>query len=855
MRKFIYVCIALYSCLWANENLRAANHESGAADSKAPTLTSPEEGRQNLSLGWKYFSDGNYEFAANSFALAKKYPESALDARFGLGLSQMKLGNKQKAREEFAYLVDSKYKTSEVLPPFMWLLIESKKYRTAGRYLSLVERGQQKDEWSRMIRNGLFKERAELAISTNNSTDILAAVKDNHSLLSSCQSSYIFFNSARELSESGLENDAIDIHNDILNNCPEDKELRGLTLEELSRLLTADIITSRLIDERERYGSDRKYAMRLDSIEASALMAKLEGLDPASEEAYSIVRRINSLNPEDAGMTARMSWDSLNLKHYDKAYKGFSDLLEDNPENTEYALGLSYSLLAQKRYAEALSVSGKFMDKADDFRMISLNAHKGLGRQAYHSKDYKTALKHYSSVLVEEPGNDEALSLTAWSHYNSGNFSEALPYFTREYQNSKKPDNIMPILSIYEASDPVRARAFESELASSDRPEAVKALADYYGSKGRDITAAQVADEGADSCYYNADKPRIETSLISRSKSGDSGLSKLSENISSLKAHFPVKGGRKLSLSVSHIDLDSGNAPSGVFAGSFYNTIIPDPDGMTNTASLMEAELRYDKEGRVSYSLALGVSPSGGEASASPTFSLSAGSARWAVGLYRSPVRESILSYSGLRDPYSPGWWGGVLKSGVRGSISSNPTERYIYFVEAGYDSYEGENVIDNNSYSGTFSVSRPFAGKSTDIVIGGFITAMGFDKNTNHFTFGHGGYFSPQSFIALGPSLRLTSKPCKTLWFDVQASVSYMTHETDPSPHYPLDSTIPQGQFAGDSFSGMGSSFRGEVRKLLSRKWSAGISVSADNSSEYDQWSAGVQLRYLSEGRSTVRP
>ena len=825
-----------------------------SAESAPGGFTSPEDGIQNLSLGWKYFNDGNYQFAVNSFKLAQRHPESSLDARFGLGLSQMKLGNRQEAIDEFEYLVGKGFKVPEVLPPLIWLLLEDKRYEKAEKYLVLVNDDSQKRQWQSMVDTGLFSAKAEAAIDRKNQKSILAAVKRYYHLLYSCEAPYVFFNSARALEEEGMKDEAEGILNGILRNCPEDMELRGLALSELGKIVSLTDMTARINEERDRYPSDSGYMARLDSIEASVLMARLERLEPSSEEAYSTVKRINELLPEDAGMTSRMSWDSLNLKNFEKAHRGFSGLLDSNPDSAEYALGLSYSLLALNRYKEALSVSERFMDKADDFRAISRNAHAGLGRQAYHSRKYRSAIEHYSIVLRDDPANEEALSLTAWSHYNSGDFKEALPYFTRNFQAGQSPDYVMPILSIYEASDPDKASSFTEELAGSDKPETVKALADYFYSKGRVITAAQVTAEGPGTCYYNADRPRLEGSFASRSKSGDPGLSKLREDTSSLRIHYPVSGGRALSLSLMHTGLDSGDAPDGVFAGSFY-LATPQPGGMTNTASLVEAELRYEKEGSTAYHLSLGSSPSGGEASASPVFSFEVRSSRWDVEIHRSPVRDSILSYSGARDPYSPSWWGGVLKSGIRGSISTNPTERYIYTFEAGYDFYDGERVMDNRSYNGTVSVAMPISGERADMVVGGFLTFMGFDKDENHFTFGHGGYFSPQSFLAVGPSLRISAKPCKTLSYDLQASASYMSHKTDSSPHYPLDSILSPGEYPGDRFSGLGFSLKAGARKLLSNRWSAALSLSADNSSDYDQWSAGIALRYLAGGRSAVLP
>jgi tetratricopeptide (TPR) repeat protein len=844
LKKLIYICVIFISMISAQEAF--------PADVAGTGTRSPEEGKHNLGMGWKYFDDENYKFAISAFSIAARYPETSLDARFGLGLSHMKLEDKQKASEEFIYLVDNGHKVDEVLPPLMWILIEKKDYMKARKYLRLSKDAELRNQWRAMISTGTFSSRAEPAIESRDTDMIMSAVDDNRRLLSSCTAPYIFFNSARVLSEEGFSDEAVMVYSDILKYCTGDLDLRALALGELSRHEAPGRTMQRLNEERDSE-KNREYEGKLDAIETSVLMRMLEKVEPSSEESLELVKRINALKPEDDGMLARLSWDSLNLKKFERAHDGFSRLRVKHPESTEYALGLAYTLIALGRNAEALSITDQFRDREDEFRRISLNAHAGIGRQAYQRRDYKSALEHYNILLEAEPYNEEALSLSAWSHYNAGNYLKALPYFVKNYNKTQDPAFVMPILSIFESTNKKKAQAFISDLSGSGRPEAVKALADYYSAKGRNITAAQVTEESTDSCYYNADRPWVDAGFSVRDKSGDSGLSKLNEQISNLSIHYPVSGGRELALSVRHIALDSGTPPALAFAGRF-NPGTPQPWGITNSVSLIEPELRYRKEGTVNYSLALGGSPGGGEAPVSPTFSFEAKSSQWMLELHRSPVRESILSYSGLKDPYGPSWWGGVLRSGIKGALGSNPSGRYVFYFEAGYDKYAGENVIDNDAYNATISIGRPISGTRTNIVIGGFITAMGFDIDSNHFTYGHGGYFSPQSFMAVGPSLRITSKHCRTLWFDLQASVSYMDHETDRSPHYPLDTGI-QNTYEEGSFSGTGFSLRGEARKLLSTRWSAGISLGIDNSSEYDQWQAGLGLRYLAGGRGAVMP
>ena len=877
----------------------------------------------------------------------------------------MKLGKKDEAIEEYSFLVANDFRIGEVLPPLMWLLLETKKFQRAGQYLHLVEEGGQKEQWEEMINSGPFINEAEREIEEKDPVGIMATVNSNYSLLYSCTAPYAFYNSARVLSDSGMTSQAMSIYVELLRYCKRDTELRAIALNELGQLEPPGEFRERLSMERERYSLDAHYMKRLDGVESAILMDMLEETEPLSDEAQAIIVSIYALSHEDEGVLARvswmsfnrkeydmahegfsllvgkhpdnpdyalgmgyvllamgnadealqsvvrnlrgkglapdsrskllelrdlalwrkhdsaapssyealsvteemhaaspedeavlsmLSWERFNLKEYEKAYEGFSRLTEKYPDNADYALGLVYTLMALGRHEEALEVAESFKDKTEDFNGIMASANAGVARAAFNGKDYDKAILHFQRVLEFEPDNDEALSLIAWSHYNMGNVIEALPYFHDMYEQEQGPEYVSILLSTYERTDPGKALVFALELSESGSDEIKKALGDFHFGQGRIISAAQASPESPRSCYYNADKPRWETSLMTSGKSGDSGLSELMQTNSTLAAHYPILGGREMSFSIKHISLSSGSAEGGVFAGSYYKGI-PQTRGMTTSASLVEPELRIRQEGLVSYTLALGVAPMGGAVHANPTFFFEARRTSWSLEVHQSPVRESILSYSGLEDPYGTEAWGRVVRRGFKGSLSLAPASDYVLYIEAGYDSYTGQNVMENQAVNGTIVFGKSIPGQKAELFVGGALTAMAFEKNTNHYTFGHGGYFSPQSFISLGPSIRINSRPCKTLWFDASASVSYLSHSTDSTPQYPFNQSGAPGEFEGDSFSGGGFSLKGEVRKLLAPKWSLGASFNYDKSSDYTQWQAGLGLRYLMEGRTAVSP
>jgi tetratricopeptide (TPR) repeat protein len=179
-------------------------------------LSSSEDSRLALSRAWKYFDSEKFDHSARFFRLAGEYPENRFEARFGLGLSYMKLGRKEDAIEEFSFLIENDYKKEEVLPPMMWLLLDIKDYERAGQYLPLVKEGKQKRQWRKMIGSGPFTLEAETAIKNNDPEAIISAVNKYKHLLASCSAPYTFFNSSRVLAENEIKTLAREIYADLL---------------------------------------------------------------------------------------------------------------------------------------------------------------------------------------------------------------------------------------------------------------------------------------------------------------------------------------------------------------------------------------------------------------------------------------------------------------------------------------------------------------------------------------------------------------------------------------------------------------------------------------------------------------
>lgn len=239
----------------------------------------------------------------------------------------------------------------------------------------------------------------------------------------------------------------------------------------------------------------------------------------------------------------------------------------------------------------------------------------------------------------------------------------------------------------------------------------------------------------------------------------------------------------------------------------------------------------------------------------------------------RQPVKDTQLSYAGLRDPGSIGFsntgniWGGVVATGG-GIRLDKGNERAGLYASADYAALTGFHVLENRRIEGTggayFRV-HTFPGVGT-LNLGGSLFAMHFDHNERATSYGLGGYFSPEIYF-LG-SLPITfSGHSGTAWHYVaQAAVGVQTFQENNDPYFPLpeDAAVQTAALQGCSIlslqqrncasayqplntsTGANFSIGGQASYRIADHWYAGAALTANNTNNYTLVQPTVFLRYL---------
>jgi len=158
------------------------------------------------------------------------------------------------------------------------------------------------------------------------------------------------------------------------------------------------------------------------------------------------------------------------------------------------------------------------------------------------------------------------------------------------------------------------------------------------------------------------------------------------------------------------------------------------------------------------------------------------------ISLTRDPVRDTLLSYAGIRDPGTNQVWGGVIANGASGTASWNMVDSGLY-AQLGYQYITGDQVETNHKIDGTTGaywrvLTRPYG----TLTVGMNFSAMHYDENLRYFTLGQGGYFSPQSYFLFNVPLHWTGTYHNRFEYSVDASFGSQHFSEDSTPYYPLE-------------------------------------------------------------------
>ncbi|MBK0096848.1 BCSC C-terminal domain-containing protein [Erwinia sp. S63] len=366
----------------------------------------------------------------------------------------------------------------------------------------------------------------------------------------------------------------------------------------------------------------------------------------------------------------------------------------------------------------------------------------------------------------------------------------------------------------------------------------------------------------------------VQGGMQIRGRDGESGLSKLTEAKAPLTFSTVPFGESRFDFNMTPISLTAGSAGGDAWRRFGTNALVQGnvvaagdakiddvPTSSTDSQKATGVELNLALKGD-SYKIDLGSTPLGQD------LSTLVGGVQWSPKLTdfltliltgeRRAMTDSLLSYVGVEDKTSGKRWGRVTKNGGNALLSYDNGDAGFY-VGGGAYSYIGENVASNNSVQATAGAYvRPFHYDDRELKVGMSLSWMDYSKNLSYFSYGQGGYFSPQNYASVSFPIDFSRK-FDDLKVNVGGSVGYQSYSQDKSAYFPNDPTyqaqmqsladlgyVKSAYYSGESKNGIGYNLHAGADYKINKDVTVGGQLGYDTFGDYNESTANLYFRYL---------
>jgi cellulose synthase operon protein C len=244
--------------------------------------------------------------------------------------------------------------------------------------------------------------------------------------------------------------------------------------------------------------------------------------------------------------------------------------------------------------------------------------------------------------------------------------------------------------------------------------------------------------------------------------------------------------------------------------------------------------------------------------------------AHFSIEFSRDPIMDTQLSFAGLRDqgtattttvanPFahdssSAGTgnpWGGVISNSAELKVNYGDGMSGWY-IQGGGQYLTGLHVPNNQRIDGDGGAywsawQSPEYGK---LVAGMNFFGMHYERNLRYFTYGQGGYFSPDAYMLAAVPITFLGHYGPRWHYRATGSLGLQAFQEDAAPFFPLDSYL---QSSGANLiyperTSVGANYNVETEAAyaVSDHWFVGAYAAFNNTRDYASDKVGFFLRFL---------
>jgi Flp pilus assembly protein TadD len=619
-------------------------------------------------------------------------------------------------------------------------------------------------------------------------------------------------------------------------------------------------------DVRLRYGDLLGSASaKIGNAELDAWLTRLRD-DPQVKLSAAQSTR---LEDQALRLVLRETDEALDRQDYQRARQLLAQVSPAGRRDKRYALEVADLERLQGHYAAARAALGPVLAATPNDPDVQL----ALARVLEQSGERRSALDLVRSVLDDAAPDDVDTRLSA----------------ARRLAALRQPQEAQRVTSALRVAYPARPDVtVQSGRVAQDLGQYEEAASLYRLSFAQERAAGVSAGpDGTPAQAALADleqrrNPEIETGWLPAYKSGDAGISQLRAWQAPLYLQIPYRYDGHFFAHIDTVHLDAGTLDV-----SEGNAFTRDTFGTIGAADNLAASLGIAAQTRAAllasspylHQSVTGVALGAGYTSDAWRFDIGttplgfpvhylvggarytfdAGPASFSVSGSRRPETGSQLSYAGMHDPVTGTVWGGVRRDGIdlHSSVDVGVTS---LFADLGLGMLTGRNVASNQEVTLRTGFTVPVYRRIDTLVSTGLIgNVWHYTNNLRFYSFGQGGYYSPQRYLSLGVPIEWAGRHDALNW-DLTATLGVSNSYEKNSPYYPnglpagLGAAPGLGTLVNAASSTRGVAFSyglaGIVQYRFNQHLLAGAQLSIDRSHDYAPSSALVYLRYTFDAR-----
>lgn len=649
----------------------------------------------------------------------------------------------------------------------------------------------------------------------------------------------------------------------VMVTVQDDPELVMLVAVEMARLGGADLVLGQAQRAvvTARPGVRQQLRLQLASIlleagklgEMAGVLRDIANNPTLTPRAKAELQRLN------VALVVKQASVAVEEHEQTRAFAILNRAAHEYPESLEVQVGLGNLHNSAGEYREGLAIFQALLKRSLpesqelQVRQGAVVSLAGMLEEGRAQQVIRDGLAH----PWRQPLNGVRMQvIAARFEATQGDTSEANKMLNNALEETRKLRDLKP-LPPPEQGMGTEATATELKLANTKNERVERVPPREVETEETEIVGALV-DNGTRTA------PWIRADGYLRYRDGEGGLGRLTEIGLIALTHLSFGSGGMVELMANPVSADAGTLNLGeptVFRrfGQLAN-VATLPGGNFAAQSQTGAALGA-RIGWKPVSLAVSSTPLGftlttltGEVEAHGTL----GRLEVQGRLRRDSVKDSLLSWAGVRDPISGVAWGQITANG--GELNASFEDgKFSFFLYASVDEMLGTHVPNNRRIAGGAGIRGKLGGRGGAAFKTGLTLAgMGYQSNLRYFTFGQGGYFSPQTFVHASVPAEFSYR-AENLYFELGADAGINYLREDVSDFFPVDSNLQailrtrtdaNGQALPVSFaaqSAVGPAFNAKLKLDydVSNEISTGLYLHAHTAVDYREAFGLVYLRY----------